>query len=320
MGLPKGIWGGADSTEGPKRQEGTTPCLRSCGCEGLTPAVHYRAAGGHLGLRVRPELCSVGRPMRFKGKVAIVTGAAQGIGVGIARVFAQEGAAVTIADIDVAKGRLTAREIRRPEKAPILFVRTDVSKAGQVQAMVDKTIARFGAIDVLVNNAAVIDFAHMLEFTEASWDRIQDVNLKGPFLCSQAVARHWVAQGKAGSIINITSVGSPRGARTENASYHASKGGLHSLTQAMAMDLAPYGIRVNAIGPAGVPSMLSVPKGASPGGSPEGRSLQNVDTIPLGRLATAEEMGRVVAFLASDDAAYMTGQHFYVDGGRTAKL
>jgi len=255
---------------------------------------------------------------RFTGKTVIVTGAAMGIGVGIARVFAQEGASVTLADIDVDNGRKSAREIKAETKSETLFVRADVSKARQVQAMVDKTAARFGTVDVLVNNAAVIDLTSFLEFTEASYDRIQEVNLKGPFLCSQAVARYWVAQGKAGSIINITSVGA-EGARTDNAPYHASKGGLHSLTQATAMDLAPYGIRVNAIGPTGVPSMLAAPKGTTMEQLAQGRQ-GTIGLIPLRRLATAEEMGRVVAFLASEDAGYMTGQHFYVDGGKTTKL
>ena len=256
--------------------------------------------------------------MRFKDKVVIVTGAAQGIGIGIARVFAQEGASVTLADIEVSLGRQAARDIGRQEKAATMFVRTDVSKAKQVQNMVDRTIARFGTVDVLVNNAAVIELTPFLEFSEASYDWIQAVNLKGPFLCSQAVARHWVQQGKPGSIVNITSVGT-EGARKENAPYHASKGGLHSLTQAMAMDLAEHGIRVNAIGPTGVPSMLAAPKGMTPSDTLQGR-LRTVDTIPLKRLSTAEEMGRVVAFLASEDAGFITGQHFYADGGKTTKL
>lgn len=255
---------------------------------------------------------------RFQGKVAIVTGAASGIGLGIARVFAQEGAAVTLMDIDAPNGRKAARAICSETKAPTLFVKADVSKHAQVEKTLTQTVKQFGTVDILVNNAAVIELTPFLEFTEASYDRIQAVNLKGAFLCSLACARYWVKEGKPGSIINITSVGA-EGARTENAPYHASKGGLHSLTQATAMDLAPYQIRVNAIGPTGVPSKLAAPKDATPEQLAEGRQ-KTVGLIPLKRLATAEEMGRVVAFLASNDAGYITGQHFYVDGGKTTKL
>ena len=248
---------------------------------------------------------------RFEGKVVIVTGAASGIGVGIARTFAEEGAAVAIADINAEEGRRVAAEIRKETKARMLFVKVDVSKAGQVRRMIDRTVAALGGIDVLVNNAAVIDMKPLFDYTEADYDWILDVNLKGPFLASQMVARGWVEAGKQGAIVNVTTIGSER-ARVDNAPYHASKGGLHSLTQAMAIDLAPYGIRVNAIGPSGVPSNL--------GGSAAAGRLRTLDTIPLGRLATAEEMGRVVMFLASDDAGYITGHQIYFDGGKMAKM
>jgi glucose 1-dehydrogenase len=248
---------------------------------------------------------------RFEGKVVIVTGAAAGIGVGVARTFAEEGAAVVIADINAEDGRRVAAVIRKKTKARTLFVKVDVSKASQVQRMIDRTFAALGGVDVLVNNAAVIDMKPVLDYTEAEYDWILDVNLKGPFLASQMVARRWVEAGKQGVIVNVTTIGSER-ARTNNAPYHASNGGLHSLTQAMAIDLAPYGIRVNAIGPSGVPSNLG-------GGTPASR-LRSLDTIPLGRLATAEEMGRVVMFLASDDAGYITGHQIYFDGGKMAKM
>ncbi len=248
---------------------------------------------------------------RFEGKAVIVTGGAAGIGIGVARTFAEEGAAVTIADINVEEGRRAAAQIKKETKGKTLFVKVDVAKAAQVRRMIDRTVAAFGRVDVLVNNAAVIDMKPLFNYTEADYDWILDVNLKGPFLASQMVAKGWVEAGKQGAIVNVTTIGSER-ARMNNAPYHASKGGLHSLTQAMALDLAPYGIRVNAVGPSGVPSTLA-------GGTPESR-LKTVDTIPLKRLATAEEMGRVVMFLASDDAGYITGHQLYFDGGKMAKM
>lgn len=250
--------------------------------------------------------------MRFKGKVVLITGGAKGMGVGIARVFLREGAAVAIADIDAAVGKETAVALRKETGGRVLFLRCDLARARDAVGIVEKTIARYGTVDVLVNNAATINLHDFTAFPEMDYDRILAVNLKAPWLSSQACARHWITKSKAGAIVNVTTVGAER-ARTQNTAYHASKGGLQSLTQAMAMDLAKHGIRVNAIGPGGGPSAMVV------AAAPRVAKAQ-LANIPLGRFASGEEMGTAIAFLASDEASYVTGQHFYVDGGRTTGL
>ena len=252
--------------------------------------------------------------MRFTGKVAIVTGGAKGMGVGIARILAREGAQVAIGDIDAAAASTTAALLSREEQAEVISIPIDLAQASDARRLVEQTIARFGTVDILVNNAATINMHDFASFPESDYDRILAVNLKAPFLTGQAVARHLIERKKPGAIVNITTVGAEL-ARERNAAYHASKGGLQSLTQAMAMDLAKYNIRVNAIGPGGGPSAMVTGTPPTPGGA-----RLPTTNIPLGRMASAEEMGLVVAFLASDDASFVTGQHFYVDGGRTTAL
>lgn len=256
--------------------------------------------------------------MRFTGKVVIVTGGAKGIGVGIARIFAQEGAKVAIADLDGEAARQTATTLAKETGSEVIALHIDLAKPRDAVSLVEDTIARFGTVDVLVNNAATINMHDFTAFPESDFDRILSVNLKAPFLSGQAFARHCIERKKPGAIVNITTVGAEL-ARERNAAYHASKGGLQSLTQAMAMDLAKHNIRVNAIGPGGGPSAMVTSPSAAATPTPGGARLP-VNNIPLGRLATGEEMGRVVAFLASDDASFVTGQHFYVDGGRTTML
>jgi NAD(P)-dependent dehydrogenase (short-subunit alcohol dehydrogenase family) len=250
--------------------------------------------------------------MNLEGKVAIVTGGGTGIGFGTARVLARYGARLVLAQ----KGGAVAEEAaRRLEGAEVLCVETDVARRASVDRMVDRAMERFGRIDILVNNAAVTGLAAVAPFLDCpeSWlEEILDVNLKGAFHCAQAVARRMVRTGRGGAIVNITSVGAF--AAQELASvYCASKAGLTALTQALALELAPYGIRVNAVAPGDIETQASadiVAELKSAGAT--GRYLR---VTPLGRRGRPEEIGEAVAFLVSDAASFITGTTLVVDGG-----
>jgi len=252
--------------------------------------------------------------MKLKDKVAIVTGGATGIGKGIARCFVQEGAAVVLAQPSIDQGQETAQELAATGGGPVRAASCDVSSREQVKRLVEETIQWFGRIDVLVNNAAVTGMPAMTKFFECSeedWDRILDVNLKGVFLCSQETARH-MAIRRTGVILNISSVGA-FAAQQMAFAYCASKAGLEGLTKSMALELASYGIRVNAIAPGDV----AVEK------NQEIRSeLQRAGVdptylrkTPLGRRGRPEEIGKAAVFLASDDATFVDGATLIVDGG-----
>ncbi len=242
-------------------------------------------------------------PGRLEGKVAIVTGAGGGIGRAVALRFAEEGARVVVAEIDAAAGAAVAAEIGDAA----LAVPCDVADAAQVDAMVRACHERFGPVDVLVNNAALVLPAvrHFLEVDEALWDRVLDVNLKGAFLCGRRVVDDMVERG-AGVIINMSSGGATRAHRAMP-TYDAAKGGIEGLTRAMALDLAPYGVRVVAI----VPGLIRLDSDED--GSP--RLAAVAATVPLGRPGTGADVAATAAFLASDDAAYITASTVSVDGG-----
>ena len=247
--------------------------------------------------------------MRLQGKVAIVTGAAQGIGEGIAREFVAEGAHVVIADIQDEKGANLAAELGGEKTAR--YVRCDVSKSGDVRQLIDSVVSSFGRIDTVVANSGISHNANILELAEEDFDRVISINLKGAFLVGQAGAR-WMVENKVqGSIINMSSINaivcSPH-----ILAYAVSKGGINQLTSAMALGLAPYGIRVNGIGPGSIDTeLLAGIVNTDP------NALRGIlSRTPLGRLGSTKEMGRICVFLASDDASYMTGETVYADGGR----
>lgn len=253
--------------------------------------------------------------MRLENKVAIVTGAGKGIGWGIARVFSQEGAKVVVVDWDEEAGQKTAEEIRQ-SGGDALFVHCDVSNEEQVKAMVQATLDEYGRIDVLVNNAGIGVYKPVLEATSEDWDRCLAVNLKSVFLCSKYVIPHMQAAGK-GAIVNISSVHSHA---TVNgvAPYAASKGGITALTRNMAIDYGPT-IRVNAIAPGWVltPLIQSIfDSYPDPAGQ---RSLVEQRQV-MKRIGRPEDIGHAAAFLASDEASFITGTQLFVDGGLTAQL
>jgi NAD(P)-dependent dehydrogenase (short-subunit alcohol dehydrogenase family) len=249
---------------------------------------------------------------RLSGKTAIVTGGAKGIGYAIARRFLEEGARVVIADLDDVAGARAAAELGVFGK--VRYVECDVSERLDVRNMVAASLDAFGDIDVLVNNAATLVKGGFLDLEPAEFERVIRVNLMGAFLCSQAVARHMVerveAGGYPGTIINLSSVNAVF-AIPDQVPYSVSKGGLNQLTRVMALSLARYGIRVNAIGPGSIATEMLESVMTDPAVR---RTI--LSRTPLGRIGEPKEIAAIAAFLASAEASYITGQTIYADGGR----
>lgn len=245
------------------------------------------------------------------GRSAVVTGAAQGIGAACAERLARDGAAVALWDVDEARCAELAQALQA-RGARTIALRCDVSRKAEVDAALAATLQAFGKVDALVNNAGIFKAADFLDITEADWDAVLDVNLKGSFLVGQAVARAMAASG-GGAIVNMSSVNG-RLAIPSIASYNASKGAIDQLTRVMALALADRGIRVNAVGPGTIATELAR---AAVLGSDEARE-RILSRTPLRRLGEPSEVADVVAFLLSDAARYITGEIVYVDGGRNA--
>lgn len=252
--------------------------------------------------------------MALDGKIAIVTGGAQGIGYGIAKRFLQDGARVAIADLDKTKGE--AAEEALSELGDVQFVATDVGSRLDVHNMVAAVTETWGDIDVLVNNAGIVHGADFLEITEADFDRVLRVNLKGAFLCGQAVGQFMADKvkegGPAGAIVNMSSINGSV-AIPNQVPYCVSKGGINQLTKVMALSLAPYGIRVNAVGPGSIMTEML----ASVNSDPAARN-RILSRTPLLRIGETSEVAATVAFLASGEASYITGEVLHADGGRLA--
>ena len=284
---------------------------------------------------------------RFAGKIAIVTGAGQGIGKGIATRLAREGAAVVIADYNIETATATAQEITAATGAKTLPYQVDISSPPATQQMVAEVVAYFGQINILVNNAGLAQTKPLLDLTEADWDRVIDVNQRGMFFCLQAVAAQMIRQlpeelragskladitnlkpaaeqplalnqQSHGKIVNMSSI-SGRHGRPLSAHYAASKAAVISITQSAALALAPYNITVNAVCPGVVPTamwkQIDEDRGKLFGTQPGEAIAAFINTIPLKRASTAEDIGGAVAFLCSTDADCITGQALNVDGG-----
>ena len=250
-------------------------------------------------------------PVHFhlEGRVAIVTGAAQGIGAACAERLAGDGAAVALWDVDDARGTELATRLAA-SGARAQYMHCNVARKTEVDAALAETIAAFGHVDALVNNAGIFKAADFLEITEADWDAVIDVNLKGAFLVGQAVARV-MAKAGSGAIVNMSSVNGVL-AIPSIASYNVSKGGINQLTRVMALALADKGIRVNAVAPGTIATELA--KNAVLGS--EEAKQRIMSRTPMKRLGEPGEIADVCAFLVSSAASYMTGEIVYVDGGR----
>ena len=249
---------------------------------------------------------------RFTDKVAIVTGAARGIGMAIAERLAAEGAQLVLADTEEEEGEAAAERIAKTGTAK--FVSCDVSEKLDIHNLLAFTLEAYSRVDVLVNNAGISVSSDFLDVSEEDFDRVLAVNLKGAFLCGQTVARQMVEQVEAGdepgAIVNMSSINAVV-AIANQVPYSVSKAGIGQLTRVMALSLAPYGIRVNAVGPGSIMTkMLDAVN------HDEGARERILSRTPLGRIGDPAEIAATAAFLASADASYITGQTVYADGGR----
>ena len=252
-------------------------------------------------------------PARLEERIAIVTGAAAGIGAAIARAFCGEGARVVVADRDSEAAEATAKEIGHAAIA----MRLDVTKEDQVRAVVADTLARFDRIDILVNNAGIMRKAYVKDMAEELWDAVVDVNLKATFLCSKAVLPAMI-EARRGRIINIASIAAKVGEPTASA-YSAAKFGVIGFTRSLALEVAQYDILVNAICPGPIPTALGQ-QGWREGAQIEGVDLDRImarvgSRSPLRRLGSVEQVAKMALFIASDDCDFTTGSAFNVDGG-----
>lgn len=251
--------------------------------------------------------------MRLKDKVAIITGGGSGFGEVTGHLFANEGAAVMLADVNTAAARTVAEAIQA-KGGKAAFVEANVSSSESAEAMVKATLDSFGQVDILFNNAGIEGWGSVIDADEAVWERIFAVHVRGAFLCSKHTIPAMIQRGKGGSIINVSSVAGLVGLQNM-AAYSAAKGAIISLTRSMAADFAQYKIRVNCIAPG--TTMTPLGKRLIENDTPE-KLAQRLSRYPMGRFGEPEEIARSVLYLASDDSSYTTGTCLVMDGGLTS--
>ncbi|MFF2876451.1 SDR family NAD(P)-dependent oxidoreductase [Gottfriedia sp. NPDC057991] len=249
----------------------------------------------------------------FKNKVAIVTGAARGIGAAIVKRFVSEGAKVAILDVNLAGAEELANQINRI-KGSVIALKCDVSNPLEVESAFHEVIEQFGKLDILVNNAGVIRDNLLFKMSEDDWDTVIDVHLKGAFLCSREAQKYMVSQ-KSGNIINISSI-SALGNRGQ-VNYSSAKAGLQGMTRTMAIELGPFGINVNAIAPGFIETEMTMATAERMGMTLEEFTNLLLKDLSIKRVGQPEDIASAAAFLSSDDASYITGQILYVAGRTT---
>ena len=245
--------------------------------------------------------------MKLDNKVAIVTGAGRNIGEAIAELYADEGARVAVVDLDEGAARRVADAINAKHPGQAISIRCDVSESADVQRLVQRVVDEWGGIDILVNNVAITDRTTILELSEEEWERVLKVTLTSQFLCSKYVAKQMVAQGRGGRIICLASTSGHRG-RKDALAYTAAKGGVLNLVRSMAIQLAPYNIRVNSVTPNRV---------GSPVGQAEMRTVGEVNNL-VHRVGLPYDIAAMCLLLASNDGDFITGADMLVDGGALA--
>ena len=248
---------------------------------------------------------------RLEGRVALVTGAASGIGKATARRLTEEGAAVLLTDVNEALGATTTEELRSAG-ARVDFLRLDVTSEADWEAAVAKAVEEFGSLDVLVNNAGMGDLAPIEDTSLADWERTIAIDQTGVFLGMKTAATQLKASGH-GAVVNISSIFGTSGGFGTSPAYHAAKGAVRTLTKNVALHWAAEGVRVNSIHP----GFIDTPMADTAGGQPSSRSM--IDLTPMGRLGRPEEIAAGVAYLVSDDATFVTGLELYIDGGYIAR-
>ncbi len=249
---------------------------------------------------------------RFDGKVALVTGAARGIGFATAELFASEGARVAICDIAPDAAYDAANRLAAQYGMKVVGLGCDVTREADVDALFERLLQDLGGIDILVNNAGVTRDNLLFRMSVADWDLVMDVHLRGTFLCTRAAQRTMVGQ-KSGKIVNLSST-SALGNRGQ-ANYSTAKAGLQAFTRTAAVELGPYNINVNAVAPGFVDTEMTRQTAMRLGHDPEAYKAQRAKTIPLGRVGVPRDIANVIAFLCSEEASFVSGQIIYVKGG-----
>jgi len=245
----------------------------------------------------------------LQGRRAIITGAARGIGLACAQRFSAEGAAVLVVDLDAEAGAAAVADLTG-QGARAAFHAADLSRPDAIAGSIEAAVQALGGVDILVNNAGIAPMADFFELSQAEFDQVMAINLRAPFLLTQAAARRMRAQETPGAVINLSSINAVLNGPT-SLSYCVSKGGLNQLTRNCAIALAPYGIRVNAVGPGTIVTDLAAKAGLT-----GDRARPVLERTPMGRLGEPAEIAAVVTYLASDDASFVSGQTVYADGGR----
>ncbi len=249
---------------------------------------------------------------RFEGRVALVTGSARGIGAETASMFAENGASVVICDLDAGAAAQTARRIGDAHGVKTLGIACDVSDAKQVDAMVDKAATELGAVDILVNNAGLTRDNLVHKMSDADWDLVMAVHLRGAFLCARAAQRVMVPR-KYGRIVNVSST-SALGNRGQ-LNYSTAKAGLQGFTRTLALEIGRFGVTVNAVAPGFIDTEMTQQTARRLGFEPDAYKAERAKNIAVGRVGTPRDVANVIGFLSSDDAAFVNGQIIYVSGG-----